>query len=87
MACLHEKMKKLRSDLIGQGLIINDELYCLALIDASNLDATQKMNVENSAKNANSAHALTVKDTEEALLRMKGLEDQDEESKVLMMTE
>ena len=82
-----KRMEKLRSDLIGQGLIINDELYCLALIDASKLDANQEMNKENSAKNANSAHVLTVNDTEEALLRKKGLEHQYEESKVLVMSE
>ena len=82
-----KRMKKLRSDLTGQGLTIKDELYCLALIDASNLDANQKMDIEKLAKNANSARVLAIKDTKEALLRMEGLEGQDEESKVLVMSE
>ncbi len=81
-----KRMKRLRADLLHQNLVISDDLFCIALIDGSNLDATCKLNVESVARSADPANRLTVKNTEEAILRMRGTED-DEASKILVATE
>ncbi len=81
-----KRMKKLRNDLSRQNLTINIESYCLALIDASNLDPNQKLNLESTARSSNPEQVLTLNDTEQAILRMKGLEAQYEHN-VLAMSE
>ncbi len=59
-----KKMKKTRTHLSNLGLTINDELYCIALINESNLDAAGKLNVESIARNADKDNELKVNNTE-----------------------
>ena len=64
-------MKRLKADLLHQNLVFSDDLICIAQIDCSNLDANCKLNVESVAKSVELTNRLTIKNTEEAILRMK----------------
>ena len=81
-----KKMKRLKADLLHQNLVISDDLFCIALIDGSNLDANCKLNVESVARCAEPTNRLTIKNTEEAILRMRSTEEEETKA-VLMATE
>ncbi len=66
-----KRMKRLKADLLHQNFVISDDLFCIALIDGSNLDANCKLNVESVARSAEPSNRLTIKNTEEAILRMR----------------
>ncbi len=74
----------MRAELHHQGLVNPDDLYCIALINGSKLDPATKLNVESMARNASGDNTLTIKTTEEALLRMKGVEEDHVADEVLM---
>ena len=41
-----KKLKMIRTDLQQLGLVIQDELFCIALINGSRLDPVTKLNIE-----------------------------------------
>ena len=57
------------------GLVIQGDWYSIALINGSKLDPVTKLKIESVAKNASGDKTLTVKSSEEAILRMKGAEE------------
>ncbi len=67
-----KKMKRLRAEMFQQKLEINEDLFCIALINGSKLDAGKKLTVENMPRNVTQDKSLTVKGTEDAILRMRG---------------
>ncbi len=81
-----KKMKRLKADLLHQNLVISDDLFCIALIDGSNLDANCKLNVESVARSAEPTNRLTIKITQEAILRMR-ITEEEETKAVLVATE
>ncbi len=80
-----KKMKRLRSDLQHQNLDINDGLFCIALIDGSNLDPGLKLSVGNMARNVNPDRELTLRGTEEAILRKRAAEGEGNQKEYLVL--
>ena len=80
-----KKMKRLRSDLQHQNIEISDELFCIALIDGSNFYPGVKLSVESMARNVNPNRELTLKGTEEAILRMRTTEDENNRKEILVV--
>ncbi len=64
-------LKRLRSDLKNHKMVISDELFCIAILTGTNLDANNKLNVEGVARNSDPNHKLTVRGLEDALLTLK----------------
>ena len=86
MERIHQKKEKLKGGLASSKFGDQWWFVCIALIDGSNLDASSKLNVESVASSAQLSNRLTIKKTEEAILRMRGTED-DEAKAVLVATE
>ena len=81
-------MRKWQDDLTSYGAVIPEEIYCIALLQSSNLDCNMKAQLESMAR-AESADGKTLagENVEEALLRFANKIDEKQEINFTEYTE
>ncbi len=64
-------MRTVRAEMSAQNMVMNDDMYCYALLSGANLTSAMRLNVEGIARNTNVDREVTVEGLEDAILRMK----------------